>query len=182
MANWIRKGERITQVEFSRDFDWEGEVRSGFSFPCDETGEVTLLNPAAIENFEKCVANTHERPVVNRGIRRRESSYWQPGIIKCEGSLAVCKCGIVHKGAAWNECIGWHDFEETSYVPCPAQVYLEMGGTNTCEVCEADYNGFGQRLAPREQWGWDTGETVGEILAADRPIGTHYDEDGYPDD
>ena len=36
--------------------------------------------------------------------------------------------------------------------------------TNTCEVCGADYNISGQHLAPREQWGWDTGETLDEIL------------------
>lgn len=30
--------------------------------------------------------------------------------------------------------------------------------TNTCEHCEADYNFAGQRLAPRSQWGEETGE------------------------
>lgn len=40
--------------------------------------------------------------------------------------------------------------------------------TNTCR-CGADYNNFGQRLAPREQWGWDTGESVGDILRIDVP-------------
>jgi len=29
--------------------------------------------------------------------------------------------------------------------------------TNTCE-CDADYNFAGQRLAPRSQWGEETGE------------------------
>lgn len=36
--------------------------------------------------------------------------------------------------------------------------HIELGAfTNTC-ACGADYNGSGQRLAPREQWGEDTGE------------------------
>jgi len=30
--------------------------------------------------------------------------------------------------------------------------------TNTCDRCNADYNFAGQHLAPREQWGEDTGE------------------------
>lgn len=30
--------------------------------------------------------------------------------------------------------------------------------TNTCDGCGADYNSAGQRLAPREQWGEETGE------------------------
>ena len=38
--------------------------------------------------------------------------------------------------------------------------------TNTCE-CGADYNFAGQQLAPREQWGEETGETADEILNAE---------------
>lgn len=30
--------------------------------------------------------------------------------------------------------------------------------TNTCSVCGADFNMSGQRLAPRSQWGEETGE------------------------
>lgn len=30
--------------------------------------------------------------------------------------------------------------------------------TNTCPSCGTEYNAFGQELAPREQWGLDTGE------------------------
>lgn len=30
--------------------------------------------------------------------------------------------------------------------------------TVTCDSCGTDYNGSGQRLAPREQWGEETGE------------------------
>ncbi len=35
--------------------------------------------------------------------------------------------------------------------------------TNTCE-CGRDYNSSGQELAPRSQWGWDTGESLSDIL------------------
>lgn len=38
--------------------------------------------------------------------------------------------------------------------------------TNTCE-CGADYNMSGQRLAPREQWGEETGESASDILNYD---------------
>jgi len=40
------------------------------------------------------------------------------------------------------------------------------GFTNTCE-CGADYNWAGQRLAPRSQWGEETGESVADILGVD---------------
>ncbi|HUW57380.1 MAG TPA: hypothetical protein VMZ92_12155 [Planctomycetota bacterium] len=38
--------------------------------------------------------------------------------------------------------------------------------TNTCD-CGADYNWSGMRLAPRECWGEETGETAAEILMAE---------------
>jgi hypothetical protein len=41
--------------------------------------------------------------------------------------------------------------------------------TNTCDKCGADYNTAGQRLAPRSQWGEETGETLDEILSVDSP-------------
>ena len=36
--------------------------------------------------------------------------------------------------------------------------------TNTCEWCGADYNSFGQKLAPRSQWGEETGEHWSECI------------------
>ena len=39
--------------------------------------------------------------------------------------------------------------------------------TNTCDKCGADYNSGGQRLAPRAQWGEETGESLADILSVD---------------
>ena len=39
--------------------------------------------------------------------------------------------------------------------------------TNTCRNCGADYNSAGQLLAPREQWGEETGESLSDILSID---------------
>ena len=42
---------------------------------------------------------------------------------------------------------------------------VELGHfTCTCEKCGADYNWGGQRLANREQWGEETGESLSNIL------------------
>ncbi len=42
--------------------------------------------------------------------------------------------------------------------------HVELHGfTNSCE-CGADYNMSGDMLAPRSQWGEETGEDLGEIL------------------
>lgn len=40
---------------------------------------------------------------------------------------------------------------------CGEKVYL-TSFTNTCNKCEADYDLNGSRLAPRSQWGEETGE------------------------
>ena len=48
---------------------------------------------------------------------------------------------------------------------CGSEVVLS-GFTNTCD-CGKDYNMSGQELAPREQWGEETGESVADILMAD---------------
>jgi len=45
---------------------------------------------------------------------------------------------------------------------CGRDVVLS-GFTNTC-ACHADYNSAGQRLAPRSQWGEETGEHLSDIL------------------
>jgi len=46
---------------------------------------------------------------------------------------------------------------------CELEVVLD-GFTCTCEGCGADYNSSGQRLAPREQWGEETGEHWVDIV------------------
>lgn len=35
---------------------------------------------------------------------------------------------------------------------------------NTCERCGRDYNMLGSLLAPRSQWGEETGESISDIL------------------
>lgn len=45
---------------------------------------------------------------------------------------------------------------------CGTEVELD-GFTNTCDGCGSDYNWAGQLLAPREQWGEETGEHPADI-------------------
>ena len=47
---------------------------------------------------------------------------------------------------------------------CGHAMYL-MAFTNTCEHCGTDYNMAGQKLAPRSQWGEETGESASDILS-----------------
>lgn len=61
----------------------------------------------------------------------------------------------------------WYEDEFTGlercrYIPamgrCCGRVIVLSDFTNTCEACGADYNKNGSRLAPRSQWGEETGE------------------------
>ncbi len=41
---------------------------------------------------------------------------------------------------------------------CGKKLSLDSSWANECEECGREYNGFGQLLAPRSQWGEETGE------------------------
>jgi hypothetical protein len=57
-------------------------------------------------------------------------------------------CRIINR---WGTCV------------CGEEVEFS-GFTNTCE-CGRDYNSSGQELAPRSQWGEETGESLADILS-----------------
>jgi hypothetical protein len=46
---------------------------------------------------------------------------------------------------------------------CGRRVELASSYLNTCYVCGADYDGNGERLALREQWGEETGEHPADV-------------------
>ena len=56
------------------------------------------------------------------------------------------------------KCIAWAGRGQRSLVceDCGKEVHLWDSMTNECE-CGALYNGFGQRLAPREEWAEEDG-------------------------
>lgn len=63
--------------------------------------------------------------------------------------------------------------KEPMVIICNCGTTLELPEfTNTCPGCNLDYNSMGQMLAPRDQWGEETGESLSEILA----IGHHEPE------
>lgn len=69
---------------------------------------------------------------------------------------------VIDRGIRQSE---WH-YVEPGVIECDVcfgEVEL-CNFTNTCDVCGTDYNSSGQKLAPREQWGLETGESVADIL------------------
>jgi hypothetical protein len=52
-------------------------------------------------------------------------------------------------------CTGDHRVTE---IVCCGDRMICADFTNTCPTCGKDFNWNGTLLAPREEWGWDTGE------------------------
>lgn len=77
---------------------------------------------------------------------------------KCEDGTHAVDSPVIER-AAWSY---WEPGLLRCH--CGAEVYLD-GFTNTCDNCGADYDSRGNRLAPRAQWGYDTGESLSDILA-----------------
>jgi len=138
---FIRKREYIKNYRYSLFFADEGSRGlSGFAFECDEDGNVTedfSKKESARKSYEGCVkGQVGDRKFGPPQIQKMDYSYWCPASIRCS---------------------------------CGAEVVLELPSkyyscdVNTCD-CGKDYNGSGQLLAPRSQWGEETGETYVDIM------------------
>jgi len=178
VPEWIKRAERVKLTERRREFAYEGHVvdgRSmwGFSFPVDEDGNPighhgSAIDPAALDNWSKCLSGEVDgQRVVDLGIVTDEWLVTEPGVIRCDGCGAEVVLGMVMTNTctACTHCgLPEDDAVHTSFVH------------HDYAQCGADYNSSGQRLAPREQWGWDTGESVSDILMADWPVGVSREE------
>jgi hypothetical protein len=75
---------------------------------------------------------------------------------KCiDGNYNVVDDGVRANRDTWRE-------PAVGRCHCGEEVVLS-GFTNTCEKCGTDYNSAGQCLAPRSQWGEETGEHPADI-------------------
>jgi hypothetical protein len=129
----VRHADIIVHTVHQLSFDYRGEYAHGFTFPCNEYGNVLLdeLGPAALNNLDKCLAGEHD--VGEPYVETFEMAHREPAVGLCNH--------------------------------CNREVVLS-GFTNTCE-CGLDYNSAGQQLAPRCQWGEETGESLADILSVD---------------
>jgi hypothetical protein len=156
MVKWLQRSERVTEVSFRRVFEWASTPGAGFGFDCAADG--SLLRDA------------------NGTVVDKWSQPWIPAAV---ANYEMCLRGqdgggrrIVDRGV--------EEYTNSNWEPgviecvCGAEVTLAMSMTNTCAACERDYNGYGQLLAPREQWGEETGESSGDIQGANRSINDRY--------
>ena len=153
-----RKMEKL--VSYSLNFPIIQTPGAGFAFDCDALGVVDeeklkQEKPCAWENLQLCKAGGMHRML---DVQYHDWDAQFP--IYCTGRWEFVKIGSSHV----------QKYE--SYYTQPAvgicnhceQEVLLSGFTNTCD-CGVDYNSAGQELAPREQWGSETGESLSEILS-----------------
>ena len=126
-------------TEYRRCFWYPGyEGSAGFTFECDKDGFIDLDALAA------------DKPQAFKN--------WQKAAVGI-------KDGSMVDGGVECSTIRWKD-PRVGRCPCGEEVVLDRF-TNTCAECGADYNQSGQRLAPRDQWGEETGENYLDVLAVD---------------
>lgn len=140
----LSERETIHITEYFRRFKF-ADSYSEFFFPSDKDGNVddTKLNVDANKNYQSCLMGSY---------------------IYSDGhSVQLDDCGVyIHNKTYTEPAIGECDY-------CSTEVILDRF-TNTCCDCGVDYNGSGQELASREQWGEETGESIQDILSIDSQV------------
>lgn len=130
----IQEQEFGTSVSFSHEYVWADCPGAGFGFDCDESGK---------PSFEGSSSAARENYAM---------------CLKGEGKDGT---KIIDKGIICRE----HRYRIPAVGKCECGALVTLDGfTNTCDRCELDYNSSGQQLAPRSQWGEETGETAADIL------------------
>jgi hypothetical protein len=136
-GNQISPEIRVTLGGWRHQFHWANDPGAGYGFDCYQDG--SLPNPDA------------------KGFNDQTNQEYFESVKALDG--------LIYDGIEYSE----HSFNEPAVIRCVcgAEVSLDMVMTNTCNKCHRDYNISGQLLAPRSQWGWDTGESLGDILNSD---------------
>lgn len=109
MTIFLNRAEWVETPNHELSFRY-ADSSCGFRFPCDEKGNVNVdaLAPEARCNYEKCLANTHDKPVVNEGVVVWVSRYKTPAKIRCDCGSPLelvdsmtneCGCGRFYNGS-----------------------------------------------------------------------------------
>ena len=120
-------------------FDWVSEWGGGLSFDVDEHGEPALddMHINGLMNYIRAILGTELAPYGYEDEEGTDTSYEviNKGVVTTTYQRRVYREGLCN---------------------CGRKVYLDKF-TNACP-CGVDYDSAGVALAPRSQWGEDTGE------------------------
>lgn len=106
----LRRSEIKTVTEFALNFDWPGHWRCGFSFECDEEGNVdeAKLTDCARENLRQCRTGSVDGKPIGAGyVDSWHRTYREPAIGRCTcgrkvvlyGFTNTCDCGCDYNSA-----------------------------------------------------------------------------------
>jgi hypothetical protein len=141
--NIISPKQRVSVTHYFRVFCYADGSGSAYSFNCDEQGnpDFSRLNPEGKQEYS---------PI-------SEQNYNQCLTGTIDGKDVVDE-GIQSLGYNYNQdAIGICD-------RCEHEVVLSDSWLNTCEHCHADYDGSGNLLASRSQWGEESGEHWTDLI------------------
>lgn len=130
MPDWIQRREWITETSYSLYFERAVPHTGGWAFDCDADGNVD------IEALK-------DKPLALEAYKECLRGH-------CQGE------GV--KPPVVQEYTNRHLQPAILRCACGEEVALWSSWANTCEKCGQEFNGSGQRLAPRHQWGEETGE------------------------
>lgn len=123
MAKIIKESEIKEDITYFKEFYYEDDHESGFSFPCDEDGTLlSELNEYAVMNYHACLSGmVNGRKILDAGIKARVNRYKEPAVLECD-------CGF--------------SFSLTN----------QYMGACQCPECGQWYNLFGQELMSPDSW------------------------------
>lgn len=110
MAKLLKPSRIEESKSYSLSFTYADDPQSGFQFPCDKNGKVDLskLTVCSRANYEKCLSNSHSRPVVCEGVVEFTNRYRVPAELECDCNRIVhlscpmtnvCECGRLYNGS-----------------------------------------------------------------------------------
>jgi hypothetical protein len=135
----IKQREYKSMTTYDISFGVVGDRHPCFIFPCDQGGNVNL---------------DELMPIARENLAKCRSGEHDGVKIEPRGIHR-------HTQSWWEPAIGLCNV-------CGTEVALE-GDPCTCPKCNTDYNSAGQQLAPRSQWGEETGESLADILGPRMP-------------
>jgi hypothetical protein len=113
---------RVVECErFCREFRWERDPNSGFSFECNKSGTLLNDNEEAQKNYRRCTDGSFK--VKDLGIVRHTWTYIEPAVGRC-----ACGCEVVLDRFT-NTCDGCNrDYNKSGQELSPREFWGEETG------------------------------------------------------
>ena len=129
MIKIVEHSRMVEEYYYSIHYEWVEFPGSGFSFPCNDQGEINFneMTPEGLANYEKCESD--EYAVIYHGLQREVNRYREP-------MVGECYCGttlVLHTNT--NRCpkCGTH-YNSTGYELSDPDTWGEETGEHPADV------------------------------------------------